>query len=80
MPNYDFLCETCGHEFQKILPMGTNKTPCLLCSGSAKKQISAPNIAFRGSGFYVNDSRSTSQKTLPSTPPKKESSSQKKSS
>ena len=81
MPNYDFSCEACGHEFQKLLPMGTKEAPCLLCSGTAQKQISAPHISFRGSGFYVNDSRDSSPKTTsPAPPPKKESKPEKKSS
>jgi len=35
-----------------------------VCSGVAKRVLHAPPIVFKGSGFYITDSRKGSQATL----------------
>lgn len=56
---YDFQCEKCGAEFEKDMPMGSGLKPKCPACGSARttKVFSAAGIAFKGSGFYVTDSR-----------------------
>lgn len=57
MPTYDYECEKCGYNFEKIHNMNYNKIVyCKRCSGNSKKVISkGVDIIFKGSGFYVND-------------------------
>jgi len=60
MPLYDFCCEKCGTEFEVQRALGaTGAVKCPHC-GSTKttKVFSATGIVFKGSGFYVTDSKS----------------------
>ncbi len=63
MPTYDYGCAACGHVFEvfeKINEGGTKA--CLKCGKRrAKRRIGAgAGLIFKGSGFYVNDSRGSS--------------------
>ena len=42
MPTYDYTCLTCGHSFEKNVPIAEYKDPqpCPECSGEAVKQVS----------------------------------------
>ena len=46
MPTYDYKCE-CGHVFRKLRPMSESSEPadCPKCGKSAKKTLTAPNLA-----------------------------------
>ncbi len=61
MPTYLYECEKCGRfeEFQKITDEPLKKCP--QCGGKVKRIIGAPGIVFKGSGFYVNDSKKTNK-------------------
>ncbi len=72
MPTYEYVCEKCGHQFEKFQPMAAKPlTTCPedLCAqkkwgkGRVKKQISAgAGLIFKGSGFYITDYRSEKYK------------------
>lgn len=63
MPNYKFKCLACGHEFQKLLPPAHEEQKCLDCGHpEAQKMLEAPGIHFKGAGFYVTDSKKTTDK------------------
>jgi putative FmdB family regulatory protein len=72
MPTYEYLCEKCGHEFEKFQSMSEKplKTcPKELCGlkswgkGRVRKLISAgAGLLFKGSGFYITDYRSEGYK------------------
>ena len=58
MPIYEYQCERCGtvtdikHGFKE--PMNE---ACSKCAGALKRLFNPASIVFKGSGFYVNDSR-----------------------
>lgn len=59
MPTYEYMCSKCGkfEQFQKITDEPLKKCPN--CgSTDVTRLISASNIIFKGSGFYVTDNRS----------------------
>ncbi len=63
MPNYKYKCLECGHCFQALLPAGTEKTKCLECGhDEARKLLEAPDVHFKGSGFYKTDSKISEKK------------------
>lgn len=66
MPTYDYVCETCGHEFEVFQSMKDPKlTDCPQegCTGSVKRLLGrGAGIIFKGSGFYETDYRSASYK------------------
>ncbi len=62
MPTYVYFCETCDVEFEAFQsfsdkPLKTHDE----CGGSARKVFLPAGIVFKGSGFYVNDSRGSSK-------------------
>jgi len=57
MPTYEYLCESCGHRFEKFQRMEDAAVRvCPKCGGTVKKLISAGiGVIFNGSGFYETD-------------------------
>ncbi len=58
MPTYVYECRSCSQTFeaeQRITESPLTDCPCG-SEGSLKRVIQPVGIAFRGSGFYVNDS------------------------
>ena len=57
MPTYDYRCEK-GHRYERREPFGSSTThPCEKCGKQATRVLTAPAIAFKGSGWYKTDSR-----------------------
>ena len=82
MPTYEYVCEKCGHQFEKFQPISAKPlTTCPeeLCArkrwgkGKVKRAIvSGGGLIFKGSGFYATDYRSekykeAARKDVPST-------------
>jgi putative FmdB family regulatory protein len=65
MPIYEFACQDCGHEFEKIQSFSDNSTPaCPNCQGRhVQRRLSAPAIHFKGSGWYITDSKNAAKKS-----------------
>jgi len=58
MPTYQYQCDSCGHQFE--LRQSFHDKPvavCSLCCGVARRLFSPVPILFKGSGFYITDSR-----------------------
>lgn len=61
MPLYEYRCKQCGslkevrHGFKE-----PHTEPCPQCGGEMARVFSPTGIVFKGSGFYVNDSRKSS--------------------
>lgn len=61
MPTYDYRCRDCGHTIEivhSILEDGPEA--CERCRGPVERVLHPTGVIFRGSGFYVTDSRSGS--------------------
>ncbi len=68
MPTYVYFCETCEVEFEahqsfSAKPLSSHD----VCGGKARKVFLPASIVFKGSGFYVNDSRNATRSTSRST-------------
>jgi len=56
LPLYEYKCDKCGHVFEKIESLSASATKkCPKCGGKAERQLTAPAIQFKGSGWYVTD-------------------------
>jgi len=72
MPTYEYVCEKCGHRFEKVQPISSAALaicPKDLCArkpwgkGKVKRAISTGGgLIFKGSGFYTTDYRSEKYK------------------
>jgi len=62
MPIYEFACADCGTVFEKRVSFSATKAPaCENChSENVERQLSAPAIHFKGSGWYITDSKKSS--------------------
>lgn len=65
VPIYEFVCQACGNEFEQILSFSENRMPtCAKCgSDQVVRQVGRPAIHFKGSGWYINDSKKSSDKS-----------------
>jgi putative FmdB family regulatory protein len=60
MPVYDYRCQECGYDFDVKQSFHDDPiTDCPECStdGSVVRVIGPAGVVFKGSGFYVTDSR-----------------------
>lgn len=56
MPLYEYLCNACGHRFERIQKYSDPiADTCPVCGGSVQKLFSSPAFQFKGSGFYATD-------------------------
>jgi putative FmdB family regulatory protein len=72
MPTYEYVCEKCGHQFEKVQSISAKSLticPEDLCAqkrwgkGKVKRAISGGvGVIFKGSGFYTTDYRSEKYK------------------
>jgi len=58
MPIYTYECESCGERFEAKQSFYDGPlTMCPTCEGELHRIIQPVGIVFKGSGFYVTDSR-----------------------
>jgi putative FmdB family regulatory protein len=65
MPTYEYLCESCGHEFEELQSFKADPLKvCPKCHQEALRRLfgTGAAILFKGSGFYETDYRSESYK------------------
>jgi putative FmdB family regulatory protein len=69
MPLYDFSCTECGMKFEKRVPYAGNFSDLTCPKGhhAVRRLYSAPQVVFKGGGWYINDSRSGSAASTNST-------------
>lgn len=66
MPTYDYVCDLCDHALEIYQSFKEKpKKKCPHCGKLALRRVISGGIGlvFKGSGFYVTDSRSTSAST-----------------
>lgn len=58
MPTYEYACQDCGEHLEVVQSFkDAPLTTCGACDGRLRKVFSAAGIIFKGSGYYVTDSR-----------------------
>ncbi len=65
MPTYVYACDTCGAQFEQFQsfkdePLRT----CPSCAGAVRRVFQPVGIVFKGSGWYITDSRKSSSATV----------------
>ena len=61
MPTYSYHCDTSDHDFDIVQRFSDDAlTVCPECGGSVRRVIQPVGVGFKGSGWYINDSRKSS--------------------
>lgn len=71
MPTYQYQCLNCEHRFE--IKQSFSAKPiavCPICHGVAHRLFSAVPILFKGSGFYITDSREEGKHSFDAKEPK----------
>ncbi len=69
MPTYVYKCEECNYHFEQLQKFSDKPLKsCPRCKGKVKRVIHPTGIVFKGSGWYITDSRSSSTSTSESKP------------
>jgi len=65
MPVYEYECGHCSFRFE--MRQGFDEEPqamCPQCQGRARRVFHSTPVIFKGSGFYVTDSRQGKEKAI----------------
>lgn len=63
MPTYGYRCTDCKHEFSVFQAMKDDPISiCPECSGAVKRLLYPVGVVFKGSGWYITDSRKAEAK------------------
>ena len=60
MPTYEYKCTNEGTTFDIWQEVGSSAPPCPNCGAPTKKVFRPTRTIFKGSGFYVTDTRAES--------------------
>ena len=57
MPIYAFVCDSCGHEFERLQRLSdADPTQCPECHAEqVRRQLTAPSFRLAGAGWYETD-------------------------
>jgi len=55
MPMYEYRCPICNTQMELELSMDHDLVRCTDCGAQANRIYSAPNVVFKGKGFYSTD-------------------------
>jgi putative FmdB family regulatory protein len=65
VPLYDYKCTSCGNHYEQREGFDApSRQPCPKCGAEAKRVLHPPPIVFKGSGFYITDSKKGDSATL----------------
>lgn len=70
MPTYQYACPDCGAEFERVQKFADKPIKkCPTCGKSkVHRVVGRIAVTFKGSGFYINDSKSSSSSTSTTKP------------
>ncbi len=70
MPIYEYRCESCAHELEKLQRMSDDKlVDCPACGEPAlKRLVSAAAFRLKGSGWYETDFKKDNKRNLADSP------------
>ncbi|MFL6390097.1 MAG: FmdB family zinc ribbon protein [Terriglobales bacterium] len=72
MPLYEYQCKKCKHKFEKIQKFSDRPIKkCPECGSPVEKVMHAPNVQFKGTGWYVTDYGGKSDKSKTDGGPEK---------
>lgn len=58
MPTYSYHCDTCGHDFDAVQKFADDPLKeCPECGAAIRRVIQPVGVVFKGSGWYITDSR-----------------------
>lgn len=58
MPTYEYQCKTCGHHFEQFQRFSDDSLKeCPKCGNEIRRVIYPTGVIFKGSGWYITDSR-----------------------
>jgi putative FmdB family regulatory protein len=64
VPLYEYQCKKCKHKFEKIQKFSDRPIKkCPECGSPVEKVMHAPNVQFKGTGWYVTDYGGKSDKS-----------------
>jgi putative FmdB family regulatory protein len=59
MPTYHYRCKSCAHEFDQFQKFAEEPLKfCPECGQDVRRVIQPVGVVFKGSGWYITDSRS----------------------
>ena len=66
MPIYEYQCESCGHQLEKLQKISDERlTDCPDCDKpELKKMISAAGFRLKGAGWYETDFKTSNKKNI----------------
>ncbi len=66
MPTYVYACDSCGKQFEKFQSFKDDPLTVCPCGqeGRVRRVIQPAGIMFKGSGWYINDSRGSSSSAV----------------
>lgn len=74
MPTYVYRCDDCGHQFELFQRMSDDPVDiCPQCASKVRRVIHPVGVVFKGSGWYINDSRAKNSANGSSNDDKSES-------
>ena len=64
MPIYELACKECWNQYERIVSFSSTVFPACPACGSVEvtRLLSKPAIHFKGSGWYINDSKTEDEK------------------
>lgn len=72
MPTYEYKCDKCSFRFEKRQRFDEEPLViCPQCEGKLRRVFHSAPIIFKGSGFYVTDSRNADVSSVAAKQPAK---------
>ncbi len=68
MPTYVYACDMCGKQFEQFQSMKDDALTVCVCGqeGAVRRVVQPVGIVFKGSGWYITDSRKGDSATVAS--------------